>query len=517
MPIKLFLRWIAISCCLLPAWGAQAGDLEKHRKMAYGKAMAWSQLEYDVKMDRVDEFKEHFQRFMLAGILQDRDSGYYEVLHACASKKPRQLGRQFLQHLLRNLCTKNIIQWMPDVAEALDLDGLLLVRKYCPVGGAQVDNLLEMLPGLHERNPLARYLLENWDVPEAIEHKVSGLALHFLFSDTPRGQARLGEDLIESIDGTLKLAHRNILAFSERMSKEEFAVALPTVLQALEGGRVTGEVLRRIDRSLELFRGELAVSVLVGSTLHIFRRGAGSFVVIARSEEENIEEIRYPPVAEYQAGTAGRLTYRAVPTDDSAVLIYNTAAVVRRAPLHHILGMTLHASEELEELEENLENFIKHHRAAAARERDADAVHMQVFIVKLAAPVNAGPVALHRQRQRQSRYFRIWSSADLLSSRETRDSDISLQYGPPKKPLQDLLGIDFSESEASYDQGDLISSSEEGGDDTLFQRRRWWGTTENAQSPSIDELLGGHGYDSSMSRDFYYPRDTFESGWENFK
>lgn len=519
---------LLVGCLLAPSSYASELNLsndvlDKVEKVRVGRNMAWNQLERFVRTGAVDSFKEELYRYNTAGLLQDKDSGYFEVLHAIATRRPRQQSTQFLQPLLKSLCSKNIIELLPDLIEYFDLDALLLLRKYCPVGGQHMQTLLEILPEAQARNPLARYLVEYWDDPAALEFTKCPFKTDIIFSDAahtldqtivPRrfnqeGLAEDGREIFERIDrGTLSLKYHNIILFSEQMSRDSLVEMIPPLLRLLDTETQSDAKiqLRQLETWMDRFEGSFSMAVLVGDRVHLWRKGPGSFVVMARNAADDIEEVLYPLGNSFKTPSS-TLKYTSVPIGLEALIVYCSAAVIDRIHLHDLLGTTLHMTDDFDGLVFNLKYFfdknIKPKIQGTGGDRAIDgSVIFRVFQV---GENKVRPqLPRSRQRVRRPRSFRIWSidtENDERSTRDTRESDISL--GPNFRNFHrrdDPLWSIMNESEASYDDNDLVSSDEGEFEETMFERRRWW-----ADASDLSHQPESGGYDSSMSRDFFYP------------
>lgn len=527
LKLKLVLL---IGCLLLPSsyasdqfnLGSDFNAESKAEKVRVGRNMAWNHLEHYVRTGSVDSFKEELFRYNTAGLLQDKDSGYFEVLHAIATRRPRQQSHQFLQPLLRSLCSKNMIELLPDLIEYLDLDALLLLRKYCPVGGQHMQTLLEILPEAQSSNPLARYLVEYWDDPAALEFTKCPLKTDMIFSDAvqaldqtivPRrynqeGLAEDGRDIFERIDrGVLSLNYHNIMLYSENLSRDNLVQMMPPLLRLLDTQSDAKSQLRHLETWMDRFDGSLSMAVIVGDRVHLWRKGSGSFVVIGRNMADEVEEVLYPLGSSFKTPSS-TLKYTSVPIGLDSLIIYCSAAVIDRIHLHDLVGTTLHMTDDIEGLVYNLKYFfdksIKPKLTGTSGDRAIEG-SIVFRVVQVGENKIRPEIPRSRQRVRSPRSFRIWSvdtDNEDRTTRETRESDISLglnfhNFIRRDNPLWSII----NDSEASYDDNDLVSSDEGEFEETMFERRRWW-----ADASDNSHRAESGGYDSSMSRDFFYPQ-----------
>lgn len=495
--------------------GHEQKIMEQQQKVQLGRSVAWNQLEQHVRKGHLDSFKGDLGRYVTAGLLQDRDSGYYEVLQAILTRRPRELCHQMLQPFFRSMCSKSIIQLLPDLLEEFDLDGLLLLRKYCPVGGSSIEGLLEMYPHAHEGNPLTRYLLENWEDPLALEFSRNPFKLDLVFSDMKgpsdqhKPEQKEGRDMFLRLDKhTLHYRYHNLIIFSEGMHRDHLLEVMVPLLKMLESDVDAKAKLHRLSTWMDRYPGSLSMALMADGKVHLWQRGSGSFIAIAVDDVQEVETALYPLGNGFK-NPSNTLKYTTVDVPNGALLAYVSSAVVDRIHIHDLVGSLLYSTDEAATMKATLKDFYE--RIVCVRLPGGDAesatgIFFRVFQVQ----------AIDRQRQvttskpPERRRFRFADSTFAAgSSRDSGESDISLgprihahhrrRQSGRSDPLVSLL----NESEASFDDNDcLASSSEDGLEETLFERRRWWslGASET-QSET-------HGYDSSMSRDFFYRPET---------
>lgn len=485
--------------------------LEQQQKVHLGRSVAWNQLELHVRKGHLEQFKGDLTRYSAAGLLQDRDSGYFEVLQAIAAKRPRPLSHQMLQPFLRLMCSKSIIQLLPDLLDDLDIEGLLLVRKYCPVGGGNVEGLLEMFPGAQEGRPLARYLLESWEDPVALEYTRTPFRLESVFSDM-KGPAGLGapmdgRDMFLRLDRlALHFRYHNLVLFSEGMHRDHLTEVMVPLLRMLDGRVDSKSELHRLSNWMDRYPGSLSMALLTADRIHLWQRGAGTFVVIAQDEAAEVETALYPLGSAFKSPST-TLRYSTVEVRTEALLLYVSAAVVDQIHLHDLVGSVLYATDDPVALQEALKMFYERLVKARTAHTEGEGGSSTLFRVFQVQPNDVRERPVQARRERPVRRFHFADSTFALgSSRESGESDISLgprfyAHHQQRRSRHDPLWSLLNESEASYDDNEgLASSSEEGLEETLFERRRWW-TLESSEAQSQS-----HGYDSSMSRDFFYRR-----------
>lgn len=501
------LLYHILSLLLCAQWMLASDVKQDVNLVEKGRSQAWGKLDRLVRSNQVDAFREKLHQLNSEGLLNDKDSGYYELLLSALTQKPREISHQLLHVLLRTMCSRNIIQLLPDLLPYFDLSSLLLLRKYCPVGEQNIGSVLEMMPDLLGGNPLARYLLEAWEDPQAIEFTNSQYDLSLIYNDDvaqPEPVARRGAgtdddfDLFKNIEhNAMALKYHNIVLFAQDMSKASLAQILPALLGQIdieEEAKITA-----FDWINEL-KGSFTLSVLIKDTFHIWRKGSGNFVVITVNDGR--EEVSYPLGTGFK-NTSPTVEYHKVPTGNDALLIYCSGAVIERVHLHDLLGSILHSTEELEELQHALRMFYGHF----IKERFVHgASNGPTFFRAFQATEQKDRRPRPRPSTKPVMRFRIKSdeslfTEDIYGAEDTRESDISL--GPQFHHLHQRRKPTWSnlfESEASFDDNyGLESSSDLLFEETLFERRRWWAEGLEESKPDAS-----HGYDSSMSRDFYY-------------
>ncbi len=507
--LLVFLLLLSLIHCSDDLFGNQ------FHKICKSRAIAWNQLKGHVSINNFEKFKKDLNTFKEKGLLQDEDSGYFELLHYCLSHRPRDSSHQFLQVLLRSVCTKNIVQLLPDLIDYFDLEGFLILRKYCPVGRGQINNVLEILPQSQESNPLSRYLLNNWESPDALEFTKSRYAMEEIFTEGRNILARSGirrfndEGLMEEnhqfIDRvnseTFTLQYHNLIFYSTGLGRDSIAEIIPELLKAVHNG-AKGE-LRRLECWINMFPGSFSMALLKDGRVHLWRKGEGTFVIISLSTDEGqsddgYEEVRYPLGDGFKV-IPNTLKYTSVAIRLNSLLIYVSNSITKRIHLHDLLGVTLYFSDDQSTLKENFRHLLDN-----LGDTDEDAIFRAYHI--LDNPLREREVPPAHRIMIRPRSFRIFSNTEdqvssiPFESRISRDTDFNFRLESTWQNPSDPWSL-FLDSEASYDENDELASSD-GGEETLFTRRRWWFDNEQSHLPSESG-----GYDSSMSRDFFYRRE----------
>jgi hypothetical protein len=283
---------------------------------------------------------------------------------------------------------------------------------------------------------------------------------------------------------------------------------IPPLLRLLDTEVDHISQLSRLEPWLDKFRGSFSMAVTIKNRVHLWRKGPGSFVVIAKNAEEDAEEVLYPLGPAFKT-PSDTVKYTTVKIGLDALIVYCSASVIDRIHLHDLLGMALHTTDDIEGLTESMQAFFGMIKSRArGTGGDSPIGGSTVFRVFQLSENNIKPqLPRNRQCVRSPRSFRIWSidsDDEDPSTRETRESDISL--GPQFHNFlrqDDPLWSIMNESEASFDDNDLVSSDENEFEETMFERRRWWvDTSENSRQSE------SNGYDSSMTQGFFYPQGS---------
>lgn len=483
---------------------------------------AWDDIDQSVTRGNVYEFKRLMKTNKRDRIISDKDSAYFETFYACATKRPRELSHRFLKILLKTLCTKNVVHLLPELVGDLDLEGLLMVRKYCPVAGYQMHDMLEMVDGLLDANPLSKYLLINWDDPYALQFTKSANLINPLIADLPddsgrprkfdqRGLLIDNYQYIKRLDRTtLFLQYHNILAAAEHMPIKEFSSILPIILGFIQKDEI--EISSSLDDLEARIQGSFTVAVLVDDLLHIWRRGVCTFVLITMNQEADVEEVLYPLGSKFKDDIP-QIEYSSYRIHPDSVLVYCSGLVADEVQLHDILGITMYFSDDPEGLEGNFKNYISAMKDVnSPTSTDGLIIHLY-HLQKNEHRRDGESFTLPRRAHRRSvlpRSFRIFSDITIDSFPLTDlfptdpDSMMDCLNAGGRRGL--CLLNDFK-SEASFDDDDydryLLSSDDDMVDEeTLFERRRWW---FDSSAAADGDGTGNDDYDSSMSGEFFLP------------